>query len=101
METIFGLKSAALERGKECEEDGLGFNKYYAEYRLKEGARIFFHSYENGKHQYKEVTLQTIKDFPVNDKDGYMSSSYMTIEIVSDIVSNTRMAGAIINAENY
>lgn len=96
---FLNLKKAALEEGRSCEEDGLGFNKYYAEYRLNEGARIFYHTFEKGEHKYQEVTLKTIQSFPINDAMGYLSSSYMTIEIVSDICSNTRMAGAIINAE--
>lgn len=96
---FLNLKNEAIKRGKECEKDGLGFNKYYAEHRLNEGARIFYRTFENGKHKYQEVTLKTIESFPINDEMGYLSSQYMTIEIVSDICSNTRMAGAIINAE--
>ena len=101
MKRIFDLENEAIKEGKLREEDGLGFNKYYAKYKLNKGERIFFHSYENGKHEYKEVTIKNTNEFPVNDQNGYLSSDYMTIEIVSDIVSNTRFAGAIINAEKH
>jgi len=68
------IKEEAIKEGKDLEENGILFNRYYAEHLLEKGKTVYYWDYP--KRTYVGITKENVSKYPLYDKNRYIDDSY-------------------------